>query len=393
VNVYVELRKLPILFLSPTTMHISQMIAFFSRLSIIIFTSLLFNTHQSLANSYVEIGANWSQLALDTQPAIMVERHGLLALNTQPAIMVERHGLLACNTQPAIMVERHGLLALNTRPAIMVGRHGPLALDAQPTIFVERHSRLAPDYEGHSQNIAHTNFTYVQSQELNESHIDYAYIQSQELSEAYIDYRYVQLDPAHINDAHVQMNPAHINCTYVQSNLAHVNYRYIQLNPTYVNYAYVQLNLAHFNYMYAQSQRLKEIQVQFDNIIKIKCKILYKALPSLSSLGWMILNVMLEYMHLTLPHILHNCILTYLCLDDAPPQLCRALWGRFQRHCMLKHEYRNLINNILRLQQSYKLTSCFFMFSFTLQFLLFYMSVRSIDVFMMAGYESWLRVL
>ena len=115
-------------------MHTPPAIAFFLMLFTPICTSLLFNTHKSVADSYqhfkpyIEIGNNPSLLALHTQPAALVERHGLLALDTRPATLVERHGLLALDTWPAMLVERHGLLALDTQPATLVERHGLLAL-------------------------------------------------------------------------------------------------------------------------------------------------------------------------------------------------------------------------------------------------------------------------
>jgi hypothetical protein len=164
------------------------------------------------------------------------------------------------------------------------------------------------------------------------------------------------------------------------------------LNEACIKYTYIQLqglNKAHILYTYIRSQGWNETQVQFTNIMKIRSTNLSKALPSLPSICWMILNALLEYVHLTIPDILHTCILAYLCLDDAPSQLCVALWCRFQRHCMLKHEYRNLIKTLLRLQGSYKLLSCFFVFSFSLQFMLFHRSVQSVDVFRSVGYESW----
>jgi hypothetical protein len=299
-------------------MHITQAIAFFLMLLILLCTSLLSNTHKSLADSYqhfkpyIEIGNNPSLLALNAQPATLVERHGLLALNAQPATLVESHGLLALNAQPATLVERHGLLALN----------------AQPATLVERHGLLAPDYQSHSHNMAHVNDIYIQLQGLNEAHINHTYIQRHGLNEA------------------------------------------------------------HINYTYIQTQGLNKAQALFSNVIEIKGAIPFKALPSLPSICWMILNALFEYVHLTTPYILHNCILAYLCLNDAPFQLCVALWCRFQRHCMLKHEYNNLIKTLLRLRCSYKLVSCFFIFSFSLQFLLFHMSVQSVNVFMMVGYES-----
>ena len=133
-------------------------------------------------------------------------------------------------------------------------------------MLVERHSLLALDYQNHSHDKAHVNDTYVQLQGLNKAHIQYTYNQLQRLNEA------------------------------------HVNYKYIQ------------------------SLCWNEMQVQFTNITEIRSPILSKALPSLPSICWMVLNALLEYVHLSIPYILRNCILAYLCLNDAPSQLCAALW-------------------------------------------------------------------
>jgi hypothetical protein len=251
-------------------MCITQAIAFFPMLLTLLCTSMLSNTHRSVADSYqhfkpyIEIGNNPS----------------LLALNARPATLVERHGL------------------------------------------------LAPDYQSHSRNMAHVNDINIQLQGLYEAHINHTYIQRRGLNEAHINYTYVQM------------------------------------------------------------QGLNKVPAHFSNIVDIKSVIPSKALPLLPSICWMVLNALFEYVCLTTPYILHNCILAYLCLNDAPFQLCVALWCRFQRHCMLKHEYSNLIKTLLRLGCSYKLVSCFFIFSFSLQFLLFHMSVQSVNVFMMMGYES-----
>ena len=192
------------------------------------------------------------------------------------------------DTGPATLFERHGLSALDTQPAMLVERHGLLALYTQPAMLVERHGLFAPDYQNHSHDKAHVNNTYVQFQGLNEACIKYTYIQLQGL------------------------NGAHVNYTYFQSICWH------------------------------------ETQVQFTNFMEIRSAILSKALPSLPSICWMVLNALLEYVHLSIHYILCNCILAYLCLNDAPSQLCVALWCRFQQHCMLKHEYSNLITVALK---------------------------------------------
>ena len=155
-------------------------------------------------------------------------------------------------------------------------------------MLVERHGLFTPDYQNHSHDKAHVNNTYVQFQGLNEACIKYTYIQLQGL------------------------NGAHVNYTYFQSICWH------------------------------------ETQVQFTNFMEIRSAILSKALPSLPSICWMVLNALLEYVHLSIHYILCNCILAYLCLNDAPSQLCVALWCRFQQHCMLKHEYSNLITVALK---------------------------------------------
>ena len=183
--------------------------------------------------------------------------------------------------------------------------------------------------------------------------------------------------PATLVERHGLLAPDYLNHS---PDTAHVNDTYIQLQG---------LNEAHIRYTYVWSQGWNEAQVQFTNIMKIKSTKLFKALPSFPSIRWMILNALLDYVHLSIPYILHSCILAYLCSNHAPSQLCKALWCRFQRHCMLKYEYRNLIKTLLRLQCSYKLLSCFFIFTFSLQFMLFHISVQSVDVFMTVGYESW----
>jgi hypothetical protein len=108
-------------------------------------------------------------------------------------------------------------------------------------------------------------------------------------------------------------------------------------------------------------------------------------------MAWFAVNAILEYLSLSVPHILYCCVVSYSCSKNYVFELCQALALRLLRFMMPRHEYSNKLKAIT-LQFTHKASATMFLLMFGLQFILATFISNVACGTAISGYSSWLTI-